>query len=76
MPACRTCWPASPSAAAGLLDAATRSDLVGDDARWFGAVARERLGEHERALGALRALCARGGPRAADACRVSGSSGR
>ena len=66
----------SPSAAAGLLDAATRSDLVGDDARWFGAVARERLGEHERALGALGDLCARGGPRAADACRVSGPSAR
>ena len=60
-----------PADALALLEASTASTLVGDDARWHVAVALERLGEHERALATLRNLCARSGPRAADACRVS-----
>jgi hypothetical protein len=53
-----------------LLESAMASELVGDDARWFAAVAHERLGDHGRATEMLRALCARGGSRSRDACRA------
>ncbi len=59
------------SASRPLLEAAVASDLVGDDARWFAAVAHERLGDHDRASEMLRALCARGGSRSRDACQAS-----
>lgn len=59
------------SAAWPLLESAVASDLVGDDARWFAAIAHERLGDHDRAGETLRALCARGGPRSRDACQAS-----
>jgi hypothetical protein len=50
------------------------SDLVGNDAQWFTAVAHERLGAHNRASETLRSLCARGGPRSREACEALGSS--
>jgi hypothetical protein len=50
------------------------SDLVGNDAQWFTAVAHERLGAHDRASETLRSLCARGGPRSREACEALGSS--
>lgn len=60
-------------AARPLLAAAASSELVGDDARWFEAIALARVGEVERATTALRELCARRGPRAPDACAASAS---
>ena len=54
-----------------LLEAAVASDLVGDDAQWFAAIAHERLGDHDRARDMLRALCARGGSRSRDACQAA-----
>jgi len=59
------------SASLPLLESAVASDLVGDDARWFAAIAHERLGAHDRATEMLRALCARGGSRSRDACQAS-----
>ncbi len=56
------------------LTAAESSPLVGDDARWFAAVAHERMGEPRPARAILDVLCAGTGSRGPDACRVLGSS--
>ncbi len=53
-----------------LLESAIGSDLVGEDARWFVAVAHERLGAHDHAVTLLRSLCADGGPRSRAACQA------
>jgi hypothetical protein len=58
------------SSALPLLGLSASSDLVGEDAQWFTAVAHERLGAHDRAAETLRALCAPGGPRSREACEA------
>lgn len=56
------------------LTAAEPSALVGADARWFAAVAYQRMGEPGRARAILGDLCAGTGARGHDACRALASS--
>jgi hypothetical protein len=59
-----------PSSAIAPLRQARTSEVVGQDARWYEAIALERSGKRDDADAALRGLCESPGPYRAGACAV------